>query len=632
MNPSVETQNETSHVVALIGAPNSGKTTLYNWLTQSKFKTVNYPGATVEYAVGSSAPHLGSNTYKVVDTPGVYSLFPQSEDERVTLNVLTTTLPFGHVNCAIAVIDGTQLSRHLLLAEQMKELGIPFILAVTMADLLRTNHVHLDKDFLESTFGAPVVLFDGLLGGGLKEISQAVLTLPTKFQAQPPKLWSDAVMTSKLSHTEATAKKAFPPSEKEKIKDIYKRTRQIDHYLLHPFFGLILFFLVMTALFTSIFWLAAPFQDLIDGGFSALAEWINEAGGKTLIADFLANGIVLSFSAVLVFVPQIFILFVGIGLLESSGYLARAATLIDKPFSKIGLTGRSFVPVLSGFACAVPAIMATRNLSSKRDRWITNFIIPLMTCSARLPVYALLLTFLFLDEPPWKPGLALALLYFAALVVGAISASILNMILAKSEQSHFMMELPLYRRPQFRTLLVQCLTRTKSYVKRAGPIIFCLAVLIWFGSNFPNYSAENKLETSYLAQAGHYIEPVFRPMGVDWRVGVGLLSAFAAREVFVSTMAVIFNVAGDESAQQDGLIKAMKEARFDSGELIFTISSVVGLVIFFMIALQCMSTVAIQIKESGSRNFAIMQLILFNMIAYVFAVGAVHGLRFLGIS
>lgn len=620
------------HITALIGAPNSGKTTLYNWLTQSKFKTVNYPGATVEYSVGTSAAHLGEPSFQVVDTPGVYSLFPQSEDEQVTVNVLSKDLSFGRVNNAIVVVDGTQLSRHLMLVEQIKEVGIPFLIVVTMADLLRTNQIHFKKEVLESAFGAPVILFDGLLGGGLKEVASAVLTLPTNKTGQQPTHWSEATMAQKVVHLESVAKSSVPLSEKEKIKDIYKKTQQIDHYLLHPIFGLVLFFVVMTVLFTSIFWIAAPFQDLIDSGFATLAELIIQAGGESLITDFLANGVVLSFSAVLVFVPQIFILFVGIGLLESSGYLARAATLIDKPFSKIGLTGRSFVPVLSGFACAVPAIMATRNLSSKRDRWITNFIIPLMTCSARLPVYALLLSFLFLDQPAWKPGLMLAILYFAALIVGAISATILNVILAKAEHSHFMMELPLYRRPQWRTLLHQCFTRTQSYVKRAGPIIFVLAVIIWFGSNFPNYQSADKFETSYLTQTGHYIEPIFKPMGVDWRVGVGLLSAFAAREVFVSTMAVIFKIEGDESAQQEGLIKAMQEARFDTGELIFTTATVVGLIVFFMIALQCMSTVAIQIKESGSRKFALLQLALFNLVAYVAAVGAVHGLRMLGIA
>ncbi|MFN8943398.1 MAG: nucleoside recognition domain-containing protein, partial [Pseudobdellovibrionaceae bacterium] len=387
-----------------------------------------------------------------------------------------------------------------------------------MSDLLTSKDVHLQKNELEKAFGAPVILFDGLLGGGLNEIHEHSLRLRRKVVEKQLEPWSEKLMTEKNSLVEDIAKRSIPISQKAQLQELYRTTRQIDQILLHPIFGLALFFVIMSLLFTSIFWLAAPFQDLVDTGFSKLAELITGYGGESLFVDFLSHGIVLSFAAVFVFVPQIFILFVGIGLLESSGYLARAATLIDKPFSKVGLTGRSFVPILSGFACAVPAIMATRNLSSKRDRVITNFIIPLMTCSARLPVYALLLGFLFMDQPSWKPGIALALLYFAALVIGGISAGILNRILAKTEQSHFMMELPLYRRPNPKALIQQCLTRTKFYVKRAGPIIFVLAVIIWFGSQFPNYKSENKFETSYLAQMGKVIEPVFTPMGVDWRV------------------------------------------------------------------------------------------------------------------
>jgi ferrous iron transport protein B len=338
--------------------------------------------------------------------------------------------------------------------------------------------------------------------------------------------------------------------------------------------------------------------------------------------------------AILVFVPQIFILFIGIHLLESSGYLARAATVIDRLFSFVGLGGRSFVPLLSGFSCAVPALIAARNIPSERDRKITQFIIPLMTCSARLPVYTLLLGFLFKEQAAWKAGVSLAALYFSALLLGGLVAAFLNKILAKNlVQGTLMLELPLYRRPRLQVILRQTITRTMSYVQKAGPVILVIALILWFGTRFPNYNMEDKserLESSYLASVGKQIEPLFEPMGVDWRIGVGLISAFAAREVFVSTLAIMFKVSNDdEETQVDGLMNIMGSAKNQSGQLIFTTGSVVGLLIFFVIALQCMSTYAVALKETGSQKFAIVQLLAFNILAYLLAVGAYQAISFL---
>ncbi|MGZ5279934.1 MAG: ferrous iron transporter B, partial [Pseudobdellovibrionaceae bacterium] len=546
--------------VALVGAPNSGKTTLYNWLTNSRFKTVNYPGATIEYSVGQLAERykdvVAENTFPVMDTPGTYSLFPKSADEEVTLKALYEHPQFGSVSRVILVVDGTQMGRHLLLAKQLKEAGFSFVIALTMSDLLRKNKIELDISLVEKEFGTRVIAIDGILGGGIAELLKALHAL--KPNASPKKLdpWPENTLVTNLQRIEWLAQAAAQKSLKQgrDMGAIYATTAKVDQFLLHPVLGLFVFFLIMWGLFTLIYSGAAPLMDLVDGGFGSVKEWVLEKDPNSLWADFVGNGIIGSFGAVLIFVPQIFILFFGIGLLESSGYLARAATLIDKPFSKIGLSGRSFVPLLSGFACAVPAIMATRNISSTRDRWITNFIIPLMTCSARLPVYALLLGFLFIDEPSWKAGFALASLYMGAAVIGAISAGILNRILATRDKSLFMMELPMYRRPQLRVILKQTMTRTSAYVKRAGPAIFVFAVLIWVGSTFPNSQAQDpeRLQSSYLSQMGHAIEPVFQPMGVDWRVGVGLISAFAAREVFVSSMAIMFNITGEEDEVADG--------------------------------------------------------------------------------
>ncbi len=625
-------------VIALVGAPNSGKTTLYNWLTGSRFKTVNYPGATVEYSLGKLAPHLGTGIL-AMDTPGTYSLHPKSADEVVTIKSIYENPEFGEATGIIVVLDGTQLSRHLQLALQVKETGFPMIVVITMADLLRREGIEIDMDYLRKTLGCPVLQFDGLLAGGLIEIVAEAQKIPLDSFPKRPRVWDFNELDLKMKECDRIAKEALSHKTDHpevRLKKIVEKTEKIDRLLLHPTLGLVMFLVIMSALFSSIFWLAAPFMDYVDQGFSFLNKVVGELGPGTLWADFLANGVVSSFGAVLVFVPQIFILFFGIGLLESSGYLARAATLIDRPFSALGMSGRSFVPILSGFACAVPAIIATRNISSARDRWITSFVIPLMQCSARLPVYALLIAFLFHGESAFMAGLVFASLYLGSLFVGGLAAGIVNKFLPHNDNSFFMMELPIYRRPKMRVLLRQSLTRTMNYVKRAGPVIFVFAVIIWVGTNFPNYNIENphdKLEQSYAGQLGKVIEPVVAPMGVDWRVGVGLISAFAAREVFVSSLAVTFNVADDnEDTQQQSLLTQMSEAVNKDGQKVFTISSVIGLMIFFMIALQCMTTVAIQARESGSIKMAVGQLVAFNVVAYVLVVIVVQGLRALGVS
>lgn len=620
--------------VALVGSPNSGKTTLYNWLTGSKFKTVNYPGATVEYSLGRLAAHLRGETdgdLGVMDTPGVYSLFPKSADEEVTLQVLRE---HQEVTAVLVVVDGTQLERHLQIAMQVRDLGLPFAVVVTMADLLRNQGIELDLKALETELGVPVRAFDGLLGGGLLELVEPLKKMPA-VRAKVREL-EPTRLKKQIADAHALANKALAKTDHPQVRlaRLALRTRQWDRWLLHPWLGLVIFVLVMGALFSSIYWVAAPFMDWIDGGFSWAADFVHGHGPEGLMTDFVADGLIASFGAILVFVPQIFILFLGIGFLEASGYLARAATLIDKPFSKVGLTGRSYVPILSGFSCAVPALMAARNISSKRDRLITQFVIPLMSCSARLPVYAILLAFVFPGENALKVGLALTGLYFGALVIGAIAAAILNRLIPKDQASLLLMELPLYRRPRWGVVARQAFTKTGSYVTRAGPIIFVIAVAMWFGAQFPHREGATKngqLEQSYVGQLGHLIEPVVSPMGVDWRVGVGLISAFAAREVFVSTMAVTFNITDeDDEARDQSLLQQMQEATRDDGKKVFTVASVAGLLVFFMIALQCMSTFAMAQRESGKWSFAWAQLIVFNVVAYVLAVGIYQGLALAG--
>lgn len=626
------------HCIALLGAPNAGKTTLYNWLTGSKFKTVNYPGATVEYSIGAAATHLDSKL-NFMDTPGTYSLHPKAEDEEVTLRAIFENPEVKQVSGVLVVVDATQIERHLTLAMQIQESNLPFVIVVTMGDMVVKNNWKLDVDYLSKQFGgAKVVLFDGVLGAGLLDVVKAVESLKAPANVVKPAAWNSQKHEESLKLGESISQHCFIDAKGEVAKvelPVGEITQRLDKVMLHWFWGVISFIAIMTGLFASVFWLAAPFMDYVDSAFGWLIELISEKGGDSLIADFVANGVVGSFAAFMVFIPQIFILFLAIGILEGSGYLSRAVALIDRPFEKLGMSGRSFVPLLSGFACAVPAIIATRNIPNKRDRMITSFVIPLMSCSARLPVFALFIAYLFHGKNPFYAGLAMAALYIGSMVIGVIAAAIVAKFLPRKDKGFLITELPLYRRPKVRVLLRNSWTRTMGYIKRAGPIIFTFAVIIWVGTTFPNYKAENdtvKLEESYIGQLGQVMEPVFEPMGADWRVGIGLLSAFAAREVFVSSLALTFNITDtDETSQQDALLVQMADAKNSKGEPLFTVSSVIGLMVFVLIALQCISTVGVQIREMGSWKFAMIQLVSLNIAAYVITVALVQGLRFIGV-
>lgn len=597
----------------LVGSPNSGKTTFYNWITGSHFKTVNYPGSTVEYSVGSIASNLGKDI-SFIDTPGTYSLNPKSPDEEVTSSVLYDLNKDDKNKNVILVMDGLHIDRSLIMALQLKKAGFPFSVIVTMDDLLKKYNKDLNFVKLAELLGADVFPFNGQTGEGLKEI---VSGLKTKNEFEIKKLnWTYLDYQKAKIELNSILNQVKLNQDQSNFLSL---TQKMDKYALGKF-GFIIFFFLMTLLFASLFWFSTPFSDAIKWMFATLSESLDKGMPESLFRDFLSKGILSSFSAILVFVPQIFLLFLGLGILESSGYLPRAAAIIDHPLRKLGLGGRSFVPLLSGFACAVPALMAARNISSRKERMISLFIIPLMSCSARIPVYALLISFFIVDNP-FIAGMVMAALYLMSLTVGSIAALVLSRFIPAGKDQFFLMELPLYRAPKWRILINQALQKTRSYVVKAGPIIFIFAVILWASTEFPRVDSKAPhLSESYAAQLGQVMEPIFRPMGVDWRVGVGLISAFAAREVFVSSLAVTFKVTEDSEKQAQELSEVMKNASFPNGEKIFTFGSVFGLIVFFMIALQCMSTVAVQIKESGSFKFAMIQLVSLNLIGYILAV------------
>jgi ferrous iron transport protein B len=623
--------------IALVGPPNAGKTTLFNALTGAGSQPVNYPGATVEYAVGAARKNLHLDL-RIADTPGTYSLAPKSPEEQVTFQILFGK-PTLQPQALILVVDGTQLSRHLPLVRQVQETGYPLVVAVTMKDLLERDGIALDVDALSKLLNVPVFAVNALDTHSARALAAAVHALASKPlpSLSMPVQWSPARQAIELKWSGEIAAKVRLSAEtlRRRPRSLAEETQRIDRVLLHPVFGLFIFALVMSVLFTSIFWVAAPAMDAVTAIFELLASQVLAYAPNSLWADFLAGGVIGSLSAILTFVPQIMILFLGISFLEDSGYLARAATLIDRPLTLIGLNGRSFVPLLSGYACAIPAMLAARTISNRKERWLTLFIIPLMSCSARLPVYALLLAYIFRGEAAWKPGVALAALYFLSLLLGSLMAAIANRILKTVETSFFLMELPLYRKPSPLGLLKNMAMRTESYLRKAGPAIFVFAVLIWVGTTFPNYgepNASQRLNTSYAAQAGKLINPIMHPMGGDWRTGSALISAFAAREVFVSSLSLVMQVSEqDEQQREVSLLDSMRLAKRDDGTALFTPASCVGLILFFMIALQCMATLAVSRREFGNWKMPLVQLVVFNLLGYVLAVGAVQGLRFVGI-
>jgi len=656
-------------VISIIGPPNSGKTSVFNHLSGQKYKTVNYPGATVEFSVSSFLKKYNFDAL-LIDSPGIITLVPSSPDEKVTVNCLFSHPKFGTPDLVIVTVDSSQLSRHLLLIEQLKESGFHIVVALTMTDILNQKGYEIDLKKLEELLDLPVVKVNGRSGEGIESLANLVKNIVSSNRLHTPKKlvrrdYSPNEIIDIFKQIEDIESQVIKNrdyinlnSANQQLKVITngrinkpdERTIKMDRYLLHPVFGLLIFIVIMSLFFTSIFWLAAPIMNFIDYLFTSLSETIRLSFGETMLSDLLANGVVTGTGAVLVFLPQIFILFVLLGFLEDTGYLARGAVLVDKPLSKIGLNGRSFVPMLSGFACAIPAIMATRTISNKRERFLTMFIIPLMSCSARLPVYSLLLAFLFIDRPFYS-GISLAAIYLFSIVSSIIVAAIVNKfndkIIKVEDNSSFIMELPAYRIPKFKFVIVHSLKNSFQYLKKAGPIILTFSLLMWFLTNFPIYKTDKEVSNSgktreqikaeqitnsYAAQIGKFIEPVMKPMGMDWRVGVSLISTIAQREVFVSSLALMLKISESGENMQESILNAMRDAKIETtGRQMFTPATIIGLIVFFVFALQCISTIAVIRKETNTWYLPLIQVFVLTSLAYLMSVIAVNFLRFLGV-
>lgn len=670
-------------LITLVGPPNSGKTTLFNFLSGKNFKTVNYPGSTVEYSTASLLPKFNLKC-ELLDSPGIVSLNPGSPDEEVSISSLYKHPKFGSPDIVLITVDASQITRHLFLAKQIAYAGFRLIVALTMVDLLNKRQYKISVEKLSKELGCDVIPVDGRTGKGVDQLVLSIKKNLTSSNIEgkkvPSRMFHDSDKNELLSiykEIEEIEQRVVEPLQNNgsdeidldkinslinilnpSLKNAVNRpdelTLRIDKLLLHRFWGLFFFFVIMAVTFTSIFWIADPIMGLVDEFFGILASSASELLGNTWYGYLVSDGIITGTGAVLVFLPQILILFLILGLLEDTGYLARGAMLIDKPLSKIGLNGKSFVPLLSGFACAIPAMLAARTIANRKERLLTIFIIPLMSCSARLPVYALLIAFLTPGDKPWIGGLILATIYIFSIVSSLIAAAIINKynkrIISAKDNSSFILELPTYRPPKPLVVIRNSYESAKQYIIHAGPIILAFSIILWFLTYYPNHSPEipnaekmdetelvqlqqaERLSSSYASELGKYIEPIMSPIGMDWRVGVSLIATFAAREVFVSSLALIFKVTGDEENLQTSILASMKSATNEkTGEPIFTTSTIIGLIVFFIFALQCISTLAVSRKETGSWRIPILQVVLFTSIAYLFTFLTVNGLKLLGI-
>lgn len=669
-------------LITLVGPPNAGKTTLFNFLSGKNYKTVNYPGATVNSAVAHLQKKFDINAY-VLDSPGIVSLNPESTDEEIAVNSLYKHPRLGKPDLVIVTVDASQLSRHLYLVKQIINANFNVIVVLTMVDILNKKGFDIDEKKLGKIIRCKVFKIDGRSGKGVKLLLNHIKENQNQYKTN--NLQEDSFSDTSSSEEVLRIYNEIEPIEEQTIfqlntnksidlskankqlnlltnkaiksrcNQIDARTVKIDKILLHKTWGLFFFFLIMTFTFTSIFWFAQPIMDFVSYLFQFLSNDVLAILGKNWFGMFLANGIINGVGSVAVFVPQILILFLILGLLEDTGYLSRGAMLIDKPLSKIGLNGKSFVPMLSGFACAIPAMMAARTIPNRRERMLTIFILPLLSCSARLPIYTLLLAFLFPGDKAWIAGLVLAAIYLLSIISSVLAAAIINKlnhrIIKADDKSSFILELPAYRRPKLKVVLINMWHSGKLYIHKAGPIILVLSIFIWFFTSFPNFNpkikvnnnitqeqvdqlkASKRLATSYAADFGKIIQPVMTPLGLDWRVGVALISAFTAREVFVSSMALMFKVTDSHGSLMDSMIGAMQKAKIgNTNQKLFTPSSIIGIIIFFMFALQCLSTVAVSRKETGSWRIPVLQLLIYSSLAYMLSFFAVNGLRILGLS
>jgi ferrous iron transport protein B len=690
--------------VALIGNPNVGKTSVFNQLTGLNQQVGNYPGITVDKKTGITKLNQITKA-KIIDLPGTYSLNANSIDENVVIELLLNKNDEDFPDVAVVVTEVENLKRNLLLFTQIKDLEIPTLLVINMSDRMKQKGIELNIPLLETELKTKIALISSRKNIGIEKIKELILNYkslsteaclnassidPEYFdrlrKAFPNqllyKLW--LVITQDVnflnlerneiennftrSHTELkklqqkeTIKryqfindtlKIGQKIDKSKATDFQSR---LDNILTHKVFGYLIFFGILLLIFQSIFdWSSIP-MDFIDTTFSKLSAFTKESLPQGKFTDLLSDGIIPGIGGIVIFIPQIAFLFLFISVLEESGYMSRVVFLMDKIMRRFGLSGKSIVPLISGTACAIPAIMSARNIENWKERLITILITPFITCSARLPVYAILIS-LIIPEKRFLgfslQGLTLMALYLMAFVVAIGSAYILNKILKLKCKSYFVVEMPSYKVPMFKNVALNVLEKTKAFVTGAGKIILAISIVLWFlGSHgpgnfnkaeeiiaqknanvrlqegtFENQVNAYKLENSYIGIMGKTIEPVIKPLGYDWKIGIAVVSSFAAREVFVGTLATIYSV-GSQSEEETTIKMKMSEDIDANGNKIFNFATGVSLLLFYAFAMQCVSTLAIVKKETNSWRWPLIQLAFMSGFAYIVALIAYQTLK-----
>ncbi len=596
-----------ARVIAVVGPPNSGKSTLFNRLTGLRQKVANFPGVTVEQHVGKLKMEDAAEL-DVIDLPGVYSLTPRSEDEQVTHDVLMGRMPgVPKPDTILLILDVTNLGRHLVLAAPILALGLPTLVVLNMADELEKRGGDVEAEALAQRLGAPVALISAASGEGYDTVLQFLrgrIAVPRPMDLLPtlsdlPRCREWAARLGEAANYQAPA----PPVW----------TRRLDGVFLHPVAGPLVFLAVVVGVFQTIFSAATPLMDLVDAAVGASGAWLGRTLPDGVVRQLLVEGIWGGVGSVLVFLPQILLLFLFIGLLEDSGYLARAALIADRTMAKVGLQGKSFIPLLSAYACAVPAIMATRTIENKRDRTATILIAPFMTCSARLPVYTLVIAAFLPERPLLGPFLgtraaALLGLYVLGFAAAVATARVLKSSVLKSERTPFLLEMPPYRRPTLRQVGLRLFERAKVFLQRAGTVILGMSVALWILAHVPLKDGKApEIAESFAGTIGRTVEPVIEPLGFNWKIGVGLITSLAAREVIVGTLGTIYGIEGE--AEGTGLQEALRHDLTPAGA--------VALLVFFAFAMQCMSTIAVVRRETGGWTWPFLQFAYMGVLAWV---------------
>ncbi|MBZ5584323.1 MAG: ferrous iron transporter B [Acidobacteriia bacterium] len=606
---------EAPRSVALIGPPNSGKTTLFNRLTGLRQKVANFPGVTVEQHTGLIELSDGRSLH-LIDLPGVYSLSPRSEDEQVAHDVLVgkragTPKP----EAILLVLDSTNLGRHLMLAAPILALGVPTLIILNMADDLRNRGGKVDLAALSAQLGAPVALVNARQGEGMSQVLDFLAgAMPTPVPKELPVL-QDVPKCRQWAGRIGAQAHYLPPIPP-------KWTRRLDAVFLHPVAGPLVFAAVVVAVFQTIFTAAVPLMDGVKWLFDVSGAWVASILPASALRSLLVDGIWTGVGSVVVFLPQVLLLFLFIGILEDSGYLARAALIADRTMARVGLQGKSFIPLLSAYACAVPAILATRTIENKRDRTATILIAPFMTCSARLPVYTLVIAafipnatlFGFLNAR----AAALLGLYLLGFLAAVSTARVLKSSVLKSGKTPFLLEMPSYRWPTVQSLGLRLLDRSRIFLRRAGTVILLVTVVLWVMAHLPTQGGHvPPIERSLAGSIGRTIEPLIKPLGFNWKIGIGLITSLAARETIIGTLGSIYGM--DPASHAQDLQVALHHD--------LTLGGAVALLIFFAFAMQCISTIAVVRRETGGWKWPIFQFTYMGALAYAGAFMAAHLIR-----